>query len=52
MAARSNQPYPPAAPLGGLPMLTNPVGSYGCQAQVPIHVPISSRYVTTTKAPT
>ena len=42
-AAASNQAYPPAIPLGGLPIAMNPVGSRGCQAQVPSEVPTISR---------
>ncbi len=49
-AAASNHAYPPAIPLGGLPMLTRPVGSYGCHVQVPSAVPTISRPLTTTKA--
>ncbi|MGH8867520.1 MAG: hypothetical protein ACRDYU_05935 [Actinomycetes bacterium] len=51
-AARSNQPYPPAAPEGGFPIGTIPVGSYACHVQLPSAVPMISRYVTTQNAPT
>jgi len=42
-AAASKKQYAPGIPLGGLPMLTRPVGSCVAQAQVPTEVPISSR---------
>ena len=43
-AAASKKQYPPAAPLGGLPMAIHPVTvSARCQAQVPSEVPTISR---------
>ena len=52
-AARSNQPYPPAATDGGLPIVTMPSSvSRGIQRHTPHAVPSTSSQVTTMKAPT
>jgi histidinol-phosphatase len=42
--AASKKPYPPAAPVGGLPIeIQCRIGSLVCQVQAPTPVPISSR---------
>ena len=43
-AAASKNPYPPAAPDGGLPIeIRCAIGSFTCQVQAPRWVPSSSR---------